>query len=392
MDTRGVAGARPFAPDDPGFGFPRFEKKSWAGVTGRSRKSFRTPPGDPSLPSRGLRAASARPWVPWIGRHPVHVASARPRAVLSGGLARVAVVAEGLQVGCVVCAAVLEPRDMVDLDGFGHEPLPHALSAQGVQPELTRTGPPPLPADGARCGCGHGLEDAAGMPGGCITRGQNKRPGQISDRALRFRWTQMWQRFELNTKCQREATACNSIGSGHPLASPTITLLDCISGANDRFRINAGGPQSHPGRPLITVRKYLPGNCEPLIQKSTNYPERVSMNAGTRACIAYIAGRLITRGTGGNIYDFSRSKHFSFSGSVEAQRVNVYDHDRSCHFGGTPPSLYDFGGRHHVRLELNGQQFSGYDFGAQHHFRGSVQGTRISLYDFGESKHFHFNL
>ncbi|WP_321941663.1 hypothetical protein [Paraburkholderia tropica] len=116
------------------------------------------------------------------------------------------------------------------------------------------------------------------------------------------------------------------------------------------------------------------------------------MNAGTRSCIAYIAGRLISGGSSNHVYDFSRSKHVSFSGSVDAQQVNIYDHDRGCHFGGAPSSLYDFGRGNHVRIEVNGSQFNGYDFGAGHHFRGTVQGSNISLYDFGDSKHYNFSL
>jgi hypothetical protein len=71
--------------------------------------------------------------MPWIGRHPVHVAPTRASAVLVGGLARVAVMAKGLQVGRVIGAAVLKPRDVIDFDGFGYKTLTHTLGTEGVQ-------------------------------------------------------------------------------------------------------------------------------------------------------------------------------------------------------------------------------------------------------------------
>ncbi|MFM0160678.1 hypothetical protein [Paraburkholderia sediminicola] len=116
------------------------------------------------------------------------------------------------------------------------------------------------------------------------------------------------------------------------------------------------------------------------------------MNPGTRVCIAYVAGRIISGRKRGHIYDFGRSKFILFSGSVDDKKANVYDHDRGCHFSGTLPSLYDFGGSHHVSIKIDGSRFSGYDFGASHHFNGTVRNATVSVYDFGASSFFTYSI
>ena len=116
------------------------------------------------------------------------------------------------------------------------------------------------------------------------------------------------------------------------------------------------------------------------------------MNAGTRACIAYVAGRVISGSGGSTVYDYSQSRHVSMSGSIDGNTIGVYDHNRGCHFSGTLPSLYDYGTRAHVSLEIDGSQFNGYDYAGRHHFSGSVSGSSVQVYDYGESKHFSYAL
>ncbi|MCL5428865.1 MAG: hypothetical protein M1347_03550, partial [Chloroflexi bacterium] len=127
-------------------------------------------------------------------------------------------------------------------------------------------------------------------------------------------------------------------------------------------------------------------------QHQIRYKQEIALNPGTRACIAFVAAGLINKKSGSSIYDFSQSKHVPISGPVSRQSVNIYDHDRQCHFGGSPTSLYDYGESCHVSLDINGQSFSGYNFGSSIHFSGSVAGNSVTLYDFGESKYFQYTV
>lgn len=116
------------------------------------------------------------------------------------------------------------------------------------------------------------------------------------------------------------------------------------------------------------------------------------MNCGTRVCIAFIVGRIISAKMASHVYDYSESRHISIGGSVIDNDVNIYDYDRGCYFSGKMPSLYDYGTGAHVQLKINGNQFSGYDYNDGHHFSGSVSGNSITIYDHGESKHFSYSI
>jgi hypothetical protein len=111
---------------------------------------------------------------------------------------------------------------------------------------------------------------------------------------------------------------------------------------------------------------------------------RCSMRPNTRACIAYIAGRLVTGRNASSVYDYSQSKHILVSGTVEESRIQIYDYDRGCHFSGNRNgekfSLYDYGDSHFVDLSLDGAKFKGYDYGTSSHFSGEVKGNSISIY------------
>jgi diadenosine tetraphosphatase ApaH/serine/threonine PP2A family protein phosphatase len=116
------------------------------------------------------------------------------------------------------------------------------------------------------------------------------------------------------------------------------------------------------------------------------------MDAGTRACIAYIVGRSISGANSSHVYDYSRSRYVSIDGSVIGDAVTVYDYDRGCHFSGGLSSCYDYGRGAHVSIEISGNNFSGYDYGTGCHYSGSVTGTSISLYDYGDGAYFDFSL
>lgn len=120
------------------------------------------------------------------------------------------------------------------------------------------------------------------------------------------------------------------------------------------------------------------------------------MNQETRACVAYIAGRLITGLEVCNIYDASQAKYLVLSGSLGAREIVIHDAARDCWLSGTGRSgtyrLYDQGAAHHLSLIIEGEKFEGYDYGSICHFRGRVDGHSIALYDYGERRRFSYRL
>ena len=120
------------------------------------------------------------------------------------------------------------------------------------------------------------------------------------------------------------------------------------------------------------------------------------MKPNVRACVAYVAGRLISKKSASSVYDYSQSKHVSVDGTVQTSNVDVDDYDRGCHFGGSGNGksfdLYDYGDSHHVELTVNGRNFEGYDYGSSCHFSGDVSGSDISLYDYGDSSYFNYSV
>jgi hypothetical protein len=116
------------------------------------------------------------------------------------------------------------------------------------------------------------------------------------------------------------------------------------------------------------------------------------MNEPTRRAVAYIAARLVSGKTASAVYDYGVSRYFHFSGDVRAGTVNVYDHDQACHIGGTLPSLYHYGNKKHLNLEIKGSQFSGYDYDSGKHFSGSISGSAVSLYDYQTGRYYNFSI
>jgi hypothetical protein len=114
------------------------------------------------------------------------------------------------------------------------------------------------------------------------------------------------------------------------------------------------------------------------------------MNDNLRACLAYIAARLIGGSNRASVYDFARAKHISVSGTVDSKSVNIYDHDRGAHVTGTLPSLYDHGLGSHVSLTVNGAEFSGYDHGSASHYSGRLTGSTVTIFDHGTSQHYQY--
>jgi hypothetical protein len=120
------------------------------------------------------------------------------------------------------------------------------------------------------------------------------------------------------------------------------------------------------------------------------------MNPNTRACIAYVAGRLISKKEASSVTDFDRGKILIVDGEVQENKVEIYDFDSKCNFCGEGKgntwNLYDYGGSHNITLKISAKQFEGYDYGASCNFSGDVDDDNVSLHDYGESKMFLYNI
>lgn len=113
-----------------------------------------------------------------------------------------------------------------------------------------------------------------------------------------------------------------------------------------------------------------------------------------RRGVAYIAARMHTGDTSTSVYDYDAGSHFWFSGQVSAHKVDVYDHDRSCHLGGTPKSLYDYGTSSFFDLEhAGGNKYNGYDYESASFFEVTVDSrSSITVYDYDDGGWHNFSL
>ena len=116
------------------------------------------------------------------------------------------------------------------------------------------------------------------------------------------------------------------------------------------------------------------------------------MNRHTRTCIAFVAVSVISGHRATCIYDYDRSRHLNFSGTISQSNVRIYDYERSCYFSGKLPSLFDYGRNVDILLQIDKTSFGGYDYGDDEHFNGHVSNGSVSLYDFSESRYFNYSI
>jgi len=120
------------------------------------------------------------------------------------------------------------------------------------------------------------------------------------------------------------------------------------------------------------------------------------MNPHTRACIAYVAGRLVSNKSASSVFCYTKSKHMMIDGTVKTNNIDVFDYDRGNHFGGSGNSgkfdLFDYGESYHVELKVSGNKFEGFDYASSNHFSGDVSGGNISLYDYGSGNYHEYGI
>jgi hypothetical protein len=116
------------------------------------------------------------------------------------------------------------------------------------------------------------------------------------------------------------------------------------------------------------------------------------MSPGTRACIAYVAGRVVSGATTSYLYDHTEARRLNIGGTVRGDRVGLYDYDRKCSFSGSLPYLFDDGTSAQVLLEISGAAFGGRDGASGKQYSGSVLGSLISLRDHISGQSFKYSL
>jgi len=116
------------------------------------------------------------------------------------------------------------------------------------------------------------------------------------------------------------------------------------------------------------------------------------MDAGTRACVAYVAGCAISGAPSHQLLDKTRNVTIRMRGSVKGKVVEVFDYERNCKVMGKLPNLTDLGTNTHISLEISGKNFSGYGKHVEHPFTGTVEAKEVKLHDYDEARDFYYKL
>jgi hypothetical protein len=116
------------------------------------------------------------------------------------------------------------------------------------------------------------------------------------------------------------------------------------------------------------------------------------MHPNTRACIAYIAARIVNGKEYSFVFDEAHGKRISITGGVAGGLVAIFDHDRGCLIHGDTVLLRDEGQGCSISFELNGNYFLGVDDSDETSFSGHVDGEAIVVYDSRESTSFSYSV
>jgi len=116
------------------------------------------------------------------------------------------------------------------------------------------------------------------------------------------------------------------------------------------------------------------------------------MKPHTRRAIAYIIGCLISRKKSSAIYDYASSQYYSFSFHSSDSGISAYDYSERCYISGGFTSIYHYGNRQYISIQIDSNHFTGYDYDERCYFSGTIDGSNISLYDYGVASYFNFSI
>jgi len=112
------------------------------------------------------------------------------------------------------------------------------------------------------------------------------------------------------------------------------------------------------------------------------------MTPGTRACVAYLAGRVVLNTASMGVHDRDRSRDHRVGGTIHGDRVALYDYERRCNLSGALPRLHDDGTDAALVLNIDGHLFEGRDCSSGLLFSGWVNDWNIHILDDAESRVF----
>jgi hypothetical protein len=122
----------------------------------------------------------------------------------------------------------------------------------------------------------------------------------------------------------------------------------------------------------------------------------MAMRAHTRRAVAFIAGRLISRERSNSVQDGADGREYRFVGNLDSARVDIRDGSLGCPITGSGQNsrynLFHGLNRQPIKLDVDGDRFSGYDYDSLNGFRGRVSGRSVSLYDNELHRSFSFTL
>jgi hypothetical protein len=121
-----------------------------------------------------------------------------------------------------------------------------------------------------------------------------------------------------------------------------------------------------------------------------------NMQEAVRRSIGYIVGRYISNKRSSSVYDYTVGRHFSFSGDINLNRINIFDYTINNYISGDGTNnkfnLYHYGTNNHITIEFSGDQFKGYDYDSGQHFSGRVRNTSVSIYDYETTSYYQFTV
>lgn len=107
------------------------------------------------------------------------------------------------------------------------------------------------------------------------------------------------------------------------------------------------------------------------------------MHPNTRALVAFIAGRVVSRGDESAIFDFSAGKTLQFDAHVTPNLVDVTLKGAGASISGSSVdgryTLYERNTSSYVDLTISGSRFRGVDRKTRESFSGEVSGPNVSL-------------
>jgi len=113
-----------------------------------------------------------------------------------------------------------------------------------------------------------------------------------------------------------------------------------------------------------------------------------------RACMAYIAARLITKRDFIFLFDCQRNVQLKLCGRCHEQKIAVTDHEDKAEITGSTSgdsiTLYHHKECHYIEMNIFQNRFGGYDHGTCCHFSGEVKEDGVFVYDFSETGHFEY--